>query len=36
MHYGNTDFCISEFQIANALFNSNINAVLQIVVKLQG
>ena len=34
-HFGNPDFCISEFYIPKALFCSNINAVLQILFELQ-
>ena len=36
MHFGNPDFCIREYHIPNSLFSSNIIAVLQIVVELQG
>ena len=35
-YYENPDFCIIEFHIPEALFCSNINAVLQILFKLQG
>ena len=36
MHFGNPDFCITEFYIPKALFCSNTNAVLQILFELQG
>ena len=36
MHFENPDFCISEFHIYIALFCTNINAVLQILLELQG
>ena len=35
-HFGNPDFCINEFHKPNALFCSNINAILQIFFELQG
>ena len=35
-HFGNLDFCISEFHIPKALFCGNINVVLYIIFELQG